>query len=148
MSCFNVWIVPKTYFEQDAQEIAYEFGILMDARSCYDEYPAFKFELDLESNFFVRLLGPPSNVEDLIEDRPREFSSKDRNYRLTVCSHTGLPVPSEVRESFPGSSPAEFGLEITKRLKSLGFKLFKNKLPYTTTDAGPLFHHELIEEDD
>jgi hypothetical protein len=148
MSCFYIWVIPKTFFEQDAQEIADEFGIPMDATSQYDEYPAFEFRLNNQTKFFVTLLGLPSDVEDLIEDKPWEFSSKDRNYGLSVCSHTGLPVPTEVRDSFPGSNPAEFGKEITTRLKSLGFKLFKDEPPYTTTDSGPLFHHELVEDDD
>jgi hypothetical protein len=148
MNSFRVWFVPKTFFEQDAQEIANGFGISMDATTCYDAYPAFRFDLDHERNFFVALLGPPSNVEDLIKNKPWEFSIRDRYYWLTVHSHTGLPAPIEVRESFPGNNPAEFGKEITMRLKSLGFKLFKDEPPYTTTDSGPLFHHELVEDDD
>ena len=145
MSCFNVWVVPRIAFGEDAAMIGAGFQVPMQPTTAYDEYPAFKFDLDEDADFFVRLLGPPSNVEDLIKSQPWEFGVKDRNYWLTVCSHSGLPAPEQVRNSFPGANPVEFGRHIVEKLKRLGFSLFADEVPYTTAESGKLVHPELIE---
>lgn len=146
MSCFNVWIVPKASFEEDAAKIGNEFGIPLRSTFAYDEYPAFEFELNDETGSFVRLLGPPNNVDELIKNYPSEFGIKDKNYWLTICAHAGLPMPEGIRKKLPGADPFEFARNITMRLKSLGYSLFKLEPPYTTTGSGKLVHHDLFNE--
>lgn len=144
MICFNAWIQPANSLKEDAARIASGFGISMRSTTAYDEYPAYEFELTEEGEFTVSLLGPPSNVEELIATKPWEFGGKDRNYWLTVCTHTGLPSPDQVRNAFPGANPFDFGRHIVERLKSIGFCLFTDEPPYTTTNGGKLIHSDLV----
>lgn len=130
---FTVWLEPEFSLQETAKRISVLLGIDSSAQLTdrYDEYPGYDI-LDLEEeNVFIRLLGSPHNIDQLVIDRPDEFDEKDRNHCLTIHSEDGIPVQTESGFSLPYQTEEVAAIDLIKKIKMSGLRVYKNSLPYT-----------------
>lgn len=130
---FTIWIEPEFSLQETANKISTLLGIDVPAHLTdrYDEYPGYDI-LDLEKkNIFVRLLGCPHNIDQLVVERPDEFDEKDRNYCLTIHSEEGIPVKAESGLSLPYQTEEMAASDLIKKIKMSGLRVYRGSLPFT-----------------
>jgi len=120
---FDAWILPNQPLCKVAGVIGEIFSVplLEGFTSRFDEYPAYA--LEMEETVFIRLMGVPPDLENLLVIFPTEFDEKDRNYALCISCHATLPCTLGNGFVLPYQSPEEFLVGAMNKLRSAGLTI-------------------------
>lgn len=139
MVCLKTWIVPTTTLVRAAEIIGRVLSVnLIDYETTrFDEYPGYQLDFDdeyqtssISYDAHISLLGIPHDLTNLISTFPEEYSKKDENYCLTICSHNGLPLKINDIFSLPYKNDDEMKKDIIAKLINAGLTVSEEFPPF------------------
>ncbi len=132
MVCLSTWIVPTITLARVAEIIGRVLSVNLAANKTtkFDEYPGYEIDFydEYKKSFTfyganISLLGTPNDLPNLILKFPDDYSKKDENYCLTICSHNGLPLKIKDIFNLPYENEEEMKKDITRKLMDAGLKV-------------------------
>lgn len=127
---FDAWILPNQPLYEVAKIIGQIYSIPLSecSTSQFDEYPAYA--LELEDTVFIRLMGVPPDIDNLLITWPSEFDEKDKKYAICISCHS--PLPCTLRNGFalPYRGPDDFLVGTMQRLRSAGLTICDSPSPF------------------
>ncbi len=132
MGCLTIWIKPDRPLEDFVKllDTVFDIPLSQHATTQFDEHPGYVIDWDDDDiDVFIRVLGVPKDIDFLESRDPINFDIRDRQYEITICAHSGIPMQVAGGLNLPYSSMEEMRDAIVAKLVNAGLLLYEGLPP-------------------